>query len=351
MKTSEPVSIIIPTYNRASLVGRAVESALASCRPGDEIIVVDDGSTDSTEQVLMPYLGVIKYLKTVNGGGGAARNRGIEIAQHNLIAFLDSDDEWMSGGLELRRRLLEAQPDLVFCCSNFAVRTAAGEEIHNYLVHWHKDERSWHDILGPGTPLSDLVEVPPEHGDILVHRGSLYRQLLHANYVYTCTWLVRRSLVGDALRFGEDLVHGEDWIAFANVASKGPGAYLDCETGWQYGHEGERISDADTLKRTKYRLMLMERVWGSDPDFLLEHGDEYKRVQRDVRLTRVRTLIARGDLQEARELLQHIAGAPLTFRVLANMPASLSHAIVRARSSMSRRIGQMRNISPERSTA
>jgi glycosyltransferase involved in cell wall biosynthesis len=68
------ISVVIPTYNRAGLVGRAVASALCQLDPGDELIVIDDGSTDGTEEALAPYRGRIRYVRTPNQGAGEARN-------------------------------------------------------------------------------------------------------------------------------------------------------------------------------------------------------------------------------------------------------------------------------------
>src|SRR4051812_26283844 len=88
------VSIVIPTYNRAALVGRAIESALRAASPGDEILVVDDGSTDGTEAALASFRDRIRFITAPHRGAGATRNRGIAEAGGDLIAFLDSDDEW-----------------------------------------------------------------------------------------------------------------------------------------------------------------------------------------------------------------------------------------------------------------
>src|SRR5271169_6309691 len=103
------VSVVIPTYNRAHLVCRAVDSALAQCLDGDEVIVVDDGSTDNTEAALAPYGSRIVHLRVPNGGAGKARNIGVKAASNPLIAFLDSDDEWMKGKLEIQRTLMQAR--------------------------------------------------------------------------------------------------------------------------------------------------------------------------------------------------------------------------------------------------
>jgi hypothetical protein len=86
---SSPVSIVLPTYNRAHLLSRAIDSFMRAVAAGDEIIVVDDGSTDDTESVLGNYKGALRYFKTGNRGAGPARNTGIELAKHDWIAFIE----------------------------------------------------------------------------------------------------------------------------------------------------------------------------------------------------------------------------------------------------------------------
>src|SRR6266446_10846107 len=141
-----PVSVIIPTYNRASLVMRAVRSALQEIDADDEIIVVDDGSTDGTEKVLEPYLDSLRYVRIEHSGAGASRNRGIQEATKPLVAFLDSDDEWMPGKLALHRGFMQARPDVLFTFTDFAVQEKSGRIRHRYLQEWHKDPRSWEEI-------------------------------------------------------------------------------------------------------------------------------------------------------------------------------------------------------------
>src|SRR5690242_15017647 len=111
---STSISTIIPTRNRAPLLARAIDSVLAASRPSDELIVVDDGSTDNTTAVLARYADRVRTIVTAGLGAGAARNIGVEAARHPFIAFLDSDDEWMRDRLEIGRRLLDARPDILF---------------------------------------------------------------------------------------------------------------------------------------------------------------------------------------------------------------------------------------------
>ena len=122
------VSVVIPTYNRAKLIRRAIDSALRQLRPGDEIIVVDDGSTDNTAAVVTAFGPPVQYFPTPNGGAGRARNVGIDHATGNLVAFLDSDDEWFDGKLALQRSLMQSCPEVLFSFSNFAITLKSGDD-------------------------------------------------------------------------------------------------------------------------------------------------------------------------------------------------------------------------------
>ncbi|MCG9479561.1 MAG: glycosyltransferase [Actinomycetia bacterium] len=110
---SPKVSVIIPTYNRASLIPRAIESVLAQNYNGIEIIIVDDGSTDNTKEVINKLKDKkIKYIQhKENMGGAAARNTGIKMAKAEYIAFLDSDDEWFPKKLETQIKVFNDMND------------------------------------------------------------------------------------------------------------------------------------------------------------------------------------------------------------------------------------------------
>jgi glycosyltransferase involved in cell wall biosynthesis len=324
------VSAVVPTYNRSGLAGRAVRSALAATSPGDEVIVVDDGSTDDTEAALAPYAGRIRYVRQPHAGAGRARNRGIAEAACPLVAFLDSDDEWMPDALELGRRVLAARPDVLFSCSDFAAERAHGVERRN-LAAWTRDARSWDEILGPGVPFSSLAALPTGRPDFPVHVGSLYPALLDAPYVCTITAIVRREAAGADFRFPEDLPTYEDWECFARLARRGPAAFLACATAWNRRHAGPRLTDADAFVRATTRLALIERVWGADPDFLVHGRGRYEAVRARQRVVRARWLIERGRTAEARHELALAGGAPLSHRLAAALPGSVARGLLSVR--------------------
>ena len=114
------ISVIIPLYNKASFVRRAIESVLHQTIQDFECIVVDDGSTDGSGEIVEGINDSrIRLVRQPNGGVSQARNKGIELARHPLVAFLDADDEWMPGFLEASLKMHEAHPYLAACFSNY----------------------------------------------------------------------------------------------------------------------------------------------------------------------------------------------------------------------------------------
>ncbi|MDD5680054.1 MAG: glycosyltransferase [Candidatus Omnitrophica bacterium] len=115
------ISVIIPTYNRANYICNAIDSVLAQTYKDFEIIVVDDGSTDNTKEILTTYGGSAKYIYQQNQGVSSARNRGIKEAIGEYVAFLDSDDEWDERKLEKQVKLFEKEPSvyLQYCYARF----------------------------------------------------------------------------------------------------------------------------------------------------------------------------------------------------------------------------------------
>lgn len=325
----DAVTVIIPTFNRARLLPRAILSALAAIDDGDAIIVVDDGSTDDTPAAVAPFLDRVRYERISNRGPGAARNYGITLATTPLIAFLDSDDEWFADKLRLQRQLLACCPDVVFCFSDFLLHEdESGREEHDYLKHWHGVLRPWSEILAPGVSYSSLTGSPPDRGDFLVHVGDLYAPLIEGPFVAAWTALVRREMAGNALRFAEDIFVCEDWECFARLSRVGKAAFMACETAINHGHRGSRLTNThNQFQLLAARLMMTERVWGADPEFLAVHAERYEGIVAAIHVDRIKWLASHGKTRAARLELKAVRHPSRTARVIASLPGPVAHAL------------------------
>ncbi len=109
------VSVIIPTFNRGWVIREAIDSVLNQTFGSFELIVVDDGSTDNTLDILAEYKDRITLIKQRNRGVSAARNRGMDAASGRFIAFLDSDDLWLPQKLNCQMEFFDSNPDALIC--------------------------------------------------------------------------------------------------------------------------------------------------------------------------------------------------------------------------------------------
>ncbi|MCC7355150.1 MAG: glycosyltransferase [Anaerolineae bacterium] len=195
------VSAIIPTYNCAEYIVEAIESILAQTYQDLEIIVIDDGSTDNTRQLLAPYQDRIIYLYQENQGESVARNRGIRLARGEYVAFLDADDWWVPTKLERQVAILDAQPAAVLAYSySFAV------DRDGKPVEFRGSNR-----LGQG-----------EAGLF-----SVFERLVFTNFIANVnTVTVRRSALWQTNLFDPAIRWGEDWDLWLQLALKGPFVFV-----------------------------------------------------------------------------------------------------------------------------
>ena len=328
------VSVVIPTYNRARLVARAVRSVLRQLEAGDEVIVVDDGSTDDTPSAIAAFGDRVRYLRVVNSGPGAARNRGISAAANPLVAFLDSDDEWQPGKLRLQRALMDAVPELVFTFAKFAVHDdESGRDFEDGLAGmWLDAPPPWSEVLGAARACSSIVQLPDATDDFAVHIGELYGPLLEGMYVAASTAMVRTARAGDDFRFAEDLRICEDWYCFARIARRGLVGYMDRAMVLNHGHAGPRLTgEQGQLGLINARIAIIERVWGADPAFLASHADRCHRVLASQYAARARWLISHGRTAEARADLRRAGRPSQSLRLLSLLPGQLAHGLGAAR--------------------
>lgn len=335
------VSVIIPTYNRSGLITRAIKSALAAMSPGDEVLVIDDGSTDDTPAVVRPFGDAIRYIRIENSGSSVARNLGILSARCPLVAMLDDDDEWLPDKLELQRKVMETFPEVVFCFSNLLCKHPNGRIVHDILSVWRADTRvgsadapaALGKILGPAVPFSSIAGLPKGRADFNIHVGDMYPVLMEVFYASNSAVMVRKELAGASYRYDEDLRNMDDTECFARLSKLGPAAYLDCELAVQSVHAGPRLTDVPEISHLTTRITLLQRIWGADERFLKAHSARYQRLLKVLYLMRAKLLIGKGQLKEAKEDLKFVGG-PLAYRLLASLPSGLVRNILGVRSKL-----------------
>jgi glycosyltransferase involved in cell wall biosynthesis len=148
MSTNIPFfSVIIPTFNRAFYLIKALESVFNQTYTDYEIIVIDDGSTDETVKYLAPFRQSIRYYYQPNSGVSQARNAGIKNARGIWLAFLDSDDEWLPSKLQNDEKVISANPDLVAHLTNIKLINSRGHEYDYFKIRQDKSARGGFTIM------------------------------------------------------------------------------------------------------------------------------------------------------------------------------------------------------------
>ena len=223
--TNPLVSVIIPTFNRADSVLLAVESVLSQNYNPLELVVVDDGSTDATASQLAP-LRRVKLLKQPNQGVSAARNAGILATTGPLIAFLDSDDQWLSGKVQAQVDFFNKTPNAVL------VQTQE---------QWIRNGRR----VNPG------VKHLKKAGDIFM--DSLKLCLISPSAV-----MLKRSLLDEVGLFDEKLLAAEDYDLWLRISNRYPAGLIDQELVVRHGGHPGQLSAGHSLDR--YRVMALEKI-------------------------------------------------------------------------------------------
>lgn len=272
------VAVVIPTYNRADLCLKAIDSALAQTSPPNEIIVVDDGSTDATPERLSDAGPPIKYIRQDNAERGAARNRGIREAQSDLIAFLDSDDQWDARHLELSEEALAAHPAAALSFGRAAYITPEGK-------------RLWE---APSPALS--AGICEDAVGALAEKGIGFP---------LSTVVAKREVLLES-PFNEDrlLSRSEDWELWVRIAARHPVVSTGQVTALLRMHEGNTSQDAIAVSEAMSRALRYVR---EDPISGPKIAPFYAAISTAMEVEIARLELKAGDKRGARQRLRSIA--------------------------------------------
>lgn len=256
MSVNRPyISVIIPTYNRAHLINRAIESVLGQTYGKFELLVVDDCSDDDTEYVVSSIDDFrVRYIKCdKNCGAAAARNRGIKEAKYDWIAFLDSDDVWRENKLQKQVDAMDGVSGLIYC---------------TFMRH-------------PSDGSAETL-MPSEDRTIDRRQGIMFGELLLGNFIGMPTIMMHKSVINDAGFFDESLRCYEDYDFLLRASQYTRFLHVDevlvdvYETEGSVGLNPERFFDAITKILAQYKSVYDEiNYWKEKEEWLLEIANSF----------------------------------------------------------------------------
>jgi len=229
------VSVIIPTYNRASIICDTIDNIFEQTYRELEVIIVDDGSTDDTQSKLRQYVDRILLIRQENCGPAVARNHGARVARGGIIAFQDSDDLWKPTKLERQVSLLERDRSLPCCLCNISVGIMDGKGFTSFdqsFIHPQHEEGIWLNVA-----------------DILATRFVLFTQAV----------AIRRETFEKLGGFDESLRYLEDYDLPLRLALVGPWAFIReplvvYRKGSSLSFSQAALNDPITLKHCELKI-------------------------------------------------------------------------------------------------
>ncbi len=233
----DSVSVVITAYNSGQWISLTLQSVLDQARPANEVIVVDDGSTDNTAKVVRKYADRVRYVPQDRRGQPAARNRGIRAAGGHWIAFCDADDLW-------HRRKLEAQIGLL--------------QSHPYA--WVACDAGWIDLDGN----------PAEVSAPQMRQGDVLEPLFLGNFIKSATPLVRRDVFEQVGYFEEapEARIGEDWDMWLRIAARYPLGVVPQRLTTVRLHPESMLARTPLAEKAEGLQAVVERAIAREPERL-----------------------------------------------------------------------------------
>lgn len=262
------VSVVIPTYNRKTLLLEALVSVFAQTYQDYEVIVVDNESTDGTKEALAPFLGRIRYIRKSHGGEASGRNRGIREARLPYVAFLDSDDLWEADFLAITVTYLKENPEVGMVCT--AWRTMPGGR---------REPRIRKRIVA----------------------GNLFPLLMRQSFVNNSAVVARRECFEKVGYFDENLPIATDYDMWLRFTSTYPVAFLNTPLVRRRKHPGNISRDRVLLR--EYALRVVESHY--DPKKVPR--SVYERLRSELYISMGRAHMKVGDVQRAKGCFRQAA--------------------------------------------
>lgn len=251
------ISIIIPAYNAEKFIERTILSAINQAYKDIEVIVLDDGSTDSTGDMvrkLQKKDSRVRYYYQENQGLALSRNRLCEISQGEYIAFLDHDDEWFSDKLELQLELFKTKPSIALV---FADMLSVSEDKAKDSFRYFSNKQ-------------------PYRGKVF------YEFLIEGNFIPLSSVIVRSNILKDYLPFRAGLKIAEEWELFLRMSRGHDFDYLDKPVGIYHLHSNR--ASRDVLLEVNERLEIMDYWFKRDEKLCSHYRNKFLKAKSDLNL-------------------------------------------------------------------
>jgi glycosyltransferase involved in cell wall biosynthesis len=321
------VSVVIPTYNRAALIGESLDSVFAQTYPHLEVIVVDDGSTDGTEKVIEPYLDRIIYIRQQNQGLAGARNTGLTRATGEFVAWQDSDDLWNPHKAALQVAYMCKRPDAVCVASDFSAFSSEGfhERSHVRTYYSSIDKLpgglagifSDEEILAT-RGLPHVADDVPE--TVRIYSGHIYDALVHGNCLHPPTVMFRRDAAARAGLLDAAFRKDVDYEYLLRLSRQGRCAFIDLPL-MAYRLSADQMSaDSQLVDLALSRLLVVEELKRRDPGLL--QSPAFRRRVGFLHQSAARALAESAHMRAAGHLVQSLGWGYLdrrTFTTLAKV--------------------------------
>jgi glycosyltransferase involved in cell wall biosynthesis len=289
------VSVVIPTYNRLGYLREALSSALTQSRPPDEVIIVDDGSTDGTGATMSAMPPPVRYIRQQNAGPAAARNRGLREARSEWIALLDSDDLWTPGKLAAQLDFIERNPAIDFI---FGTQVNQKDGVRD-----QEPEIIDHAVY---RQLEASAEAVPD----------FFRLLLRNNPIPTSSVFFRRDCLERVGFFEEQRWRCEDyelWFRFAHACRIG---FINAVMVVKR-QQGDNLIN-DYMKLWSAHLDVLRSLPTKFPELQLERDAQWKQAIAYTVYRLASFQLSRGDRDDARRWFQDLRYRDLS--VLSGLP-------------------------------
>ena len=239
------ISAVIPAYNSAEFLKEAIDSILKQTHPVDEIIIVDDGSTDQTQQVVESFGDQITYIKQANQGPSAARNNGILAAKGDWIAFLDADDQWTADKIEQQLNALKKAPTLKLIAADMAEVDQTGDLLIESVLAKHNLLEQFRSLNGKPLP-------------------NALASLVTKNFIPTGTVLAERAVLIESECFNPQIRFGEDLELWAKIACNHPITCLPEVMMLRRQHGNNATQNSEAMLKDLIKVMQSVKRWGRD---------------------------------------------------------------------------------------